>query len=195
MKQCQKEIQALLLKDKEPSFDEIMLCIEQIRKDGNTFIIKLDGMRSIYAKQYTVVIGFPSNPAQDVIRADTSTLKEAFLSVLKRYFHAYKSRASCASRSVSGGLMDQSKEAIEVLLSKNQELSFDGVMLCAEQIRRDGNIFFIGLDTIGTLDKEQYIVEVGFPSNIKKNDIKASSSTIKAACLSVLKQYFHAHNI
>ena len=87
MNQGQEEIKTILLKDEDLSFDEIMLCIEQIRKDGNAFIVKLDGMRSLDAKQYTVVVGFPSNAKEGVIRADSNTLKEACSNVLRQYFH------------------------------------------------------------------------------------------------------------
>jgi len=84
-----KETQAFLLKGNELSFDEIMLYAERIRKDGNVFLVKLDGGRSLGEEQYTAVIGFPNDPEKNVIRADTSTLKEACLNVLKQYFRTH----------------------------------------------------------------------------------------------------------
>ena len=86
--------------------------------------------------------------------------------------------------------MNQNKEKIEAILSKHKEPSFDEIMLCAEQIKKDGNIFFIGLDKIGFSDEKQYIVQISYPNNTEKDDIKANSSSLKEACLSVLKQYF-----
>jgi len=190
-----KEIQATPLKDEDFSFDEIMLCVEKIRKDGNSFIIKLDGMRPPDASQYTVVISFSSNAAKDVIRADSNTLKEAFLSVLKQYFHGHKPIAKHTNRVSGAGFMDQSQKEIEVILSKDKELSFNEIMLCAEQIRKEGNIFFIGLDEIGPLHERQYIVEVIVANNTEKNNAKADYSTLKEACLSVIKQYLYTKSL
>lgn len=65
--------------------------------------------------------------------------------------------------------MNQVQEAIKAILSKDKEPFFDQIMLCVEQIRKDGNTFFIGLDRIKSLDEARYIVEVSFPDNTKKN--------------------------
>ena len=87
--------------------------------------------------------------------------------------------------------MDQGKKEIEAILSTDEKLSYDEIMLCAEQIKKDGNIFFIGLEKIRSLDTEQYLVEIKFPNNTEKGDIIASSNILREACLSVIKQYFH----
>lgn len=67
----------------EPSYEQRMLCLEEIREDGNVVVVKLDGARK--EDHYTVFVSFPKEPHGEIFRADESDLKAAIVKVLREY--------------------------------------------------------------------------------------------------------------
>ncbi len=75
------------LKKQEPSFEELVACLEKIKSNGEVAVIKFDGQRK--DSSYTVFISFPDNN-REMIRADESDLKKALVNVLLRYVEEYR---------------------------------------------------------------------------------------------------------
>ncbi len=75
-------IQNLLQKD-DITIQELLECVEEIKEQGNTVVVKLDGGRQ--SNQYTIFITFPVQQNKKMIRADTSTLISGLKAVLRLY--------------------------------------------------------------------------------------------------------------
>ena len=169
-----QKICSTLSKGKELSFDEIMLFMKQVQNDGNAFLIKLDGVRSINEEQYTVVVGFPHNPEKDVIRSDTRVLKEACLGVIRQYLtesgEVVKHARSTAKR-------------VRTILAKSQDPSLDEILLRAEKIKQEGNVFIISSGNKG------YSVSILYPLSAGRENIEVASDILMEACLSAIRQH------
>jgi ribosomal protein L36 len=72
----------ILLKE-NPSLEELLWCCEQVRRNGDVMVIKLDGARE--KDWYTVFISFPIETGKEMIRADKHDLKTALVNTLSRY--------------------------------------------------------------------------------------------------------------
>lgn len=64
------------------TIEELIECFEIVRANGDVVMIKFDGLRE--RNHYTVLITF-SNSQRELVRADTSTLREALIKVLTQY--------------------------------------------------------------------------------------------------------------
>lgn len=64
------------------TIEELIECFEIVRANGDVAMIKFDGLRE--RNHYTVLITF-SNSQRELVRADTSTLREALIKVLTQY--------------------------------------------------------------------------------------------------------------
>ena len=65
------------------TIESMMDCFELIKKNGDIIVIKFDGEREKDA--YTVFITFPPSRNKQMIRTDSSDLKEAMKIVLEKY--------------------------------------------------------------------------------------------------------------
>ncbi|WP_118973850.1 hypothetical protein [Taibaiella koreensis] len=65
-----------------PSFEELILCFEEIRTNGDVAVIKFDGERD--KDEYTVFVSFPRNK-REMIRVDGSDLKGTLKKILAEY--------------------------------------------------------------------------------------------------------------
>ena len=72
-----------IISKENPSFDDLLVCLERIKEKGNSIVIKLDGERE--KAQYTVFITFPMNQEKEMIRIDDISLKVALLRCLQSY--------------------------------------------------------------------------------------------------------------
>ena len=68
---------------RQPSLEDLIYCLDLIRKNGNVVVIKLDGGRDRCF--YTLFITFPGKSEKDMLRVDHSDLKEAILELLNLY--------------------------------------------------------------------------------------------------------------
>ncbi|MFL9483449.1 hypothetical protein ACI6Q2_11780 [Chitinophagaceae bacterium LWZ2-11] len=75
-------IKKILEKD-QPSIEELITCLEDVKEHGNIAVIKFDGERM--QCQYTVFISFPFTKKREMIRADEDNLKTALFNVLNDY--------------------------------------------------------------------------------------------------------------
>jgi len=64
------------------TFEELTSCIEEIKKNGDVFILKVDGERD--TNYNTIISSFP-NSDKEMIRYDSSNLKEAIKKALFDY--------------------------------------------------------------------------------------------------------------
>ena len=162
------------------SFDEIMLYMEQVRGDGNAFLIKLDGLRPANVKQYTALIGFLGNNKQHPypIRADSHTLKEACQDVLRQYLADKKVQIKSASN----------VKDTRTILSRSSKPSINEILLRAEGIREEGNVFIIRSDQKG------YSVSILYPVSSGKENVVAESGILIEACMNALTQHFSNKN-
>ncbi|MFZ6013047.1 MAG: hypothetical protein ACOYXT_22080 [Bacteroidota bacterium] len=69
----------------DPSFEELIDCLEKVKENGAVAVVKFDGERD--KDGYTVFISFP-NSKREMIRADENDLKKALIKVLARYLEA-----------------------------------------------------------------------------------------------------------
>lgn len=65
------------------SIEELIICLEEVKENGDVAVIKFDGQRSI--DQYTVFISFEDIRGRDMIRSDGDNLKDALTKVLSSY--------------------------------------------------------------------------------------------------------------
>ncbi|WP_142688495.1 hypothetical protein [Chitinophaga polysaccharea] len=68
---------------KNPSLEELIGCFEQVKKNGDTAVIKFDGER--LENGYTIFITFPTIKRKEMIRADENDLVVGLTKVLTRY--------------------------------------------------------------------------------------------------------------
>lgn len=68
--------------NKDSNLEELLLCFEEIKKEGNVAIIKFDGERK--DNHYTLLISFP-NCQRNMLRVDSSDLKGAMKNILNQY--------------------------------------------------------------------------------------------------------------
>lgn len=69
-----------ILNQEEATFEDLFLCVEEIKREEKVFILKVDGESNMN----TVMIMFP-NSTQEMIRYDNIDLKEAMIKALKEY--------------------------------------------------------------------------------------------------------------
>ena len=62
------------------AFEDLFVCVQEIKDNGNVFILKVDGESNIN----TIMIMFP-NSDKEMIRYDNADLKEAMIMALKNY--------------------------------------------------------------------------------------------------------------
>ncbi|MDV7699528.1 hypothetical protein N6B72_21665 [Chryseobacterium soli] len=72
-----------ILEKENSTIEELFDCIEQVKKNGDVMVIKLDGMR--VDKQYTVFITFPIEKKKEMIRYDEDNLRKAIINTLTFY--------------------------------------------------------------------------------------------------------------
>ncbi len=72
-----------ILKKTNPSFEDLINCLEIIKKEGDVSVIKFDGART--DNSYTVFVTFAINKNKEIIRADENDLKRAIIKVLSEY--------------------------------------------------------------------------------------------------------------
>jgi hypothetical protein len=70
------------IEKQNPSFEELIDCLEKVKENKNVAVVKFDGERE--RDWYTILILFP-NGGREMIREDGSDLKSALIKVLSRY--------------------------------------------------------------------------------------------------------------
>lgn len=73
------------LKDEDIDIVELIEFAEQVRKNGDTIAMKLDGARLEVA--CTVFITFPTDKNRDMIRFDSDDFSKALVLALREYFN------------------------------------------------------------------------------------------------------------
>ncbi|OIN55616.1 hypothetical protein [Arsenicibacter rosenii] len=76
-----------ILKKESPSFNELIDCFEQVKRNGNVVVIKFDGERS--ENGYTIFISFPLLKNKEMIREDTNDLKTGLMKALSKYLEIF----------------------------------------------------------------------------------------------------------
>jgi len=71
-----------VLAGKELTIDNLIVCVQKIKEEGNVVVIKFDGER--IENGYTIFITFPNNE-REMIRTDQNDLKNALIEILKQY--------------------------------------------------------------------------------------------------------------
>jgi hypothetical protein len=72
-----------ILKSENPSIEDYINCLEQVKRNGDIAVIKFDGERS--ENQYTIFISFPIIKKREMIRADENDLKLGLAKVITKY--------------------------------------------------------------------------------------------------------------
>jgi hypothetical protein len=72
-----------IVEKENPTVEELISCLEQVKQNGDVAMIKFDGER--VENHYTVFISFPANKKQEMIRADERILSTALIKVLSQY--------------------------------------------------------------------------------------------------------------
>lgn len=72
-----------ILNKANPSLEDLINCLEIIKKEGDISVVKFDGARP--DKSYTVFVTFAINKNKEIIRADENDLKKAIIKVLSEY--------------------------------------------------------------------------------------------------------------
>lgn len=70
--------------NKDSNLEELLMCFEAVRQNGDIAIIKFDGLRD--KDFYTLMITF-SNNERNMLRVDNSNLKEAMKNLLNQYIN------------------------------------------------------------------------------------------------------------
>lgn len=71
-----------IINKEQVTYDELFIALDEVKKAGNVFILKMDGERENHNN--TIMITFP-NSNKEMIRYDNSDLKEAIKMALKDY--------------------------------------------------------------------------------------------------------------
>ena len=79
-----KYIKEILSSSNLQTVENLLKCAEEVKDQGDVFLIKMDGQRSQNEKQYTILITFPIMPSK-IVRADELELKMAMLKALEEY--------------------------------------------------------------------------------------------------------------
>ena len=69
------------------SIEELIICFEQVRKNGDIAVIKFDGERIENA--YTILISFPVTKKREMIRVDEAILKIGLKKALVKYIELH----------------------------------------------------------------------------------------------------------
>ncbi|ALR31278.1 hypothetical protein ATE47_12425 [Chryseobacterium sp. IHB B 17019] len=67
---------------KDYNLEELLMCFETIKNNGDVAIIKFDGERN--DDPYTLLISFPTSK-REMLRIDGNDLKEAMRNILTQY--------------------------------------------------------------------------------------------------------------
>ena len=78
-----------ILDQEQVTFDELFICLEEIERLGDVFILKIDGEREDTIN--TIMISFPDS-SNEMIRYDDSDIKQAIRNALTDYFLVRKSK-------------------------------------------------------------------------------------------------------
>ena len=76
-----------LVKNADAAIEDLLSCAEQVKLDGNVFVLKMDGERN--EMQYTCFITFPESRNQ-MIRKDGDEMKKVLVDVFVDYLKIYR---------------------------------------------------------------------------------------------------------
>lgn len=71
--------------EENPSIENLIDCLDTIRKNGDVVVLKFDGERE--KDFYTLFVTFPPSKNKSMIRIDQSNLKDAIIELLKKYIN------------------------------------------------------------------------------------------------------------
>jgi len=69
---------------KDYNLEDLLMCFEAVKKNGDVAIIKFDGERE--DDPYTLLISFPTSK-REMLRIDGDDLKEAMVNILTQYIN------------------------------------------------------------------------------------------------------------